>query len=74
MAKSRTYQIHSMVVKSEPLPSMQRKRKADLRNPTKVVIRKSINVTHQMGRSKENTQMNLSIDSQKALAKFSNNS
>lgn len=64
--------IHSMEAKSEPLPSTQRKWKADHINVTKVVIRKSINVTDEMGRSKEKTQTNLSIDSQKPLAKFNN--
>ena len=49
-----------MEAKSEPLPSTQRKWKADHINVTKVAIRKSINVTDEMGRSKEKTQMNLS--------------
>ena len=62
-----------MEAKSEPLPSTQRKWKADHRNVTKV-IRKSINVTDETGRSKEKTQMNLSIDFQKPLAKFNNHS
>lgn len=60
MAKSKINQIRSTGSNPESLADMQRERKADLRNPTKVVIRKSIYLTYQMGRSKEKTQMNLS--------------
>lgn len=60
MAKSKINQIRSTGSNPESLADMQRERKVDLRNPTKVVIRKSIYLTYQMGSSKEKTQMTLS--------------